>query len=107
MLKPIIALALIAMILIAGCNGAATKPAAPLNSSPEPREVLMPDLFSPSSGVVTAASGERETPNRGRCPKNGPIRSWSISNTPSVHRDNEERLRPMCLERSGQNNTAT
>ena len=63
MLKPIIALALIAMILIAGCNGAATKPAAPLNSSPEPREVLMPDLFSPSSGVVTAASGERETPN--------------------------------------------
>ena len=60
MLKPTAILALIAMALIIGCSDTATKPAAPLNRSLEPREVMMPDLFSTRSGIVTAASGERE-----------------------------------------------
>ena len=60
MLKPI-AILLITMTLITGCNSAPAKLEPPINTPIEARDLQLPDLFSVHSGIVTATSGESET----------------------------------------------
>ena len=107
MLKSITILALMATALITGCGGPTAQPESPLNITPEPRTMLLPDLFSARSGTVTAASGERESASVEEALEMGLSEAGASPAHLAFIGTMKERLYAMRLERRGKNHATT